>query len=118
MKSVQFDIDIGVEIAVFIGTPSPVPCHVSVGVKKAVVNVKNGDQQCFKWAVLSALFPVGKDANRSSKYTALEGELDWSGLSFPCRPTGICNSCNEPASYTLSGPVCLSGSGPKCIATS
>ena len=26
--------------------------------KKALVNVKNEDQQCFKWAVLSALFPT------------------------------------------------------------
>ena len=36
--------------------------------KKAIVNVKNADQQCFKWAVLSALFPAVKDAQRVGKY--------------------------------------------------
>ena len=51
--------------------------------KKAVVNVRNTDQQCFKWSVLSALFPAVKHADRVSKYAAHESELDWSGLSFP-----------------------------------
>ena len=48
--------------------------------KKALVNVKNSDQQCFKWAVLSALFPAPKDAQRLSKYAEHEGKLDWGGL--------------------------------------
>ena len=55
----------------------------SLMLKKAVVNVRNTDQQCFKWSVLSALFPAVKHADRVSKYAAHESELDWSGLSFP-----------------------------------
>ena len=47
------------------------------------MNVQNKDQECFKWAVLSALFPVGKNADRVSKYTEHEEKLDWSGLTFP-----------------------------------
>ena len=54
-----------------------------LALKKAIVNVKNEDQQCFKWAVLSALFTVSKDAQRLSKYTAHESELNWDGLTFP-----------------------------------
>ena len=48
--------------------------------KKAIVNVKNADQQCFKWAVLSALFPANKDAQRVGKYKEHEQKLDWGGL--------------------------------------
>ena len=45
--------------------------------KKAIVNVQNKDQQCFKWSVLD------KDAQRASKYTQHEDALDWTGLTFP-----------------------------------
>ena len=51
--------------------------------KKAIVNVQNKDQQCFKWSVLAALFPVDKDSQRVSKYTQHEDKLDWTGLTFP-----------------------------------
>ena len=51
--------------------------------KKAIVNVQNTDEQCFKWAVLAAVFPVQKHAQRVSKYTDHEADLDWSGLTFP-----------------------------------
>src|SRR5690606_26557144 len=36
--------------------------------KHAIINVKNDDQLCFKWAVLSALFPQDKHADRITKY--------------------------------------------------
>ena len=38
-------------------------------------NVKNGDQQCFKWAVLSALFPAKKDA-KSERRTTVRRRYD------------------------------------------
>jgi hypothetical protein len=57
--------------------------------KKAIVNVKNKDQQCFKWAILSALFPVSKDAQRVNKYRDCEDNLNWSGLKFPVKLSQI-----------------------------
>ena len=36
--------------------------------KKAVINVSTKEDDCFKWAILSALFPAEKDAQRKSKY--------------------------------------------------
>jgi hypothetical protein len=36
--------------------------------KKCVVNVKNMDEKCFVWAVLSGMFPVEKDGQRVTKY--------------------------------------------------
>ena len=57
--------------------------------KKAIINIKNTDDQCFKWSILAALFPGGKNAERVSKYTEHESKLDWSGLSFPVQLQGI-----------------------------
>ena len=53
--------------------------------KKAIVNVQNTDQQCLKWALLSALHPVehGSHPDRVSKYKPYENELDFTGIEFP-----------------------------------
>lgn len=51
--------------------------------KKAIVNVQNEDNQCFKYAVLSAIFPASKNAQRVSKYKRFEHLLDWTGVDFP-----------------------------------
>ena len=48
------------------------------------MNVQNKDQECFKWAVLSALFPAGKNAERVGKYKEHHDKLDWSGLKVSC----------------------------------
>jgi len=50
---------------------------------KSLINVQNKDQECFKWAVLSALHPVDKDANRLSKYNAYKDELQFGDIPFP-----------------------------------
>uniref|UniRef100_A0A6P7GZD0 Uncharacterized protein LOC114344877 n=1 Tax=Diabrotica virgifera virgifera TaxID=50390 RepID=A0A6P7GZD0_DIAVI len=36
--------------------------------KKACINVRNFDQACFYWSIVSALYPANKDAQRVSKY--------------------------------------------------
>ena len=53
--------------------------------KKAVINVQNSDQECFKWAVLSALFfpPTGKNAERVSNYKPFTNRIDFSSLKYP-----------------------------------
>jgi hypothetical protein len=56
--------------------------HISK--KRAVINVKNlNDEMCFKWAILSALHPPPKHADRLSQYVRYENELNFSGISFP-----------------------------------
>ncbi len=52
--------------------------------KKALINVKNKDEMCFKYAVLGHY--AGKDSknmDRVSSYKELEGKMDFSMLSFP-----------------------------------
>ncbi|CAH3157887.1 unnamed protein product, partial [Porites evermanni] len=50
---------------------------------KAIVNVKNDDQECFKWSVLAALHPTLKNAERVSKYHEYKDELNFDGIDFP-----------------------------------
>lgn len=51
--------------------------------KHAIINVKNRDNHCFKFAVLSALFPVEKNAQRPSNYIRYIDALNFEGLQYP-----------------------------------
>ena len=68
------------------GTYIPTPNWVS---KKAVVNVRNEDDECLKWALLSALFPVKDNKERVTNYIFKEKELNWTGISFPAENKDI-----------------------------
>lgn len=50
---------------------------------KAVINIKNDNQECFKWSVLAALHPVSNDAQRVSNYQEYKNELNFDGIDFP-----------------------------------
>ena len=63
-------------------TFTPLPARIKN--KKAVINLKNEDNQCFKWCVARALNPVEKNPNRITKELSDQSKrLDWSGLKFP-----------------------------------
>ena len=53
--------------------------------KRACLNVKNKNDECFRWAVLSALFPVnGNDhPERVSHYKPRKGIFYFTGIKFP-----------------------------------
>ena len=51
--------------------------------KEAIINVRNQDNECLKWALLSARHPVKKNAQRVTKYKDHENELDFTGIEFP-----------------------------------
>ena len=51
--------------------------------KQACINVKNDDNQCFKWAILSAVFPVTKNPQRVSKYNESENKVNFKDIEFP-----------------------------------
>ena len=53
--------------------------------KEAIINVRNNDSKCLKWALLSALHPVehGSHPDRVSKYKPYENELNFAGVGFP-----------------------------------
>ena len=64
------------------GTYLPIPPKLAK--KKAIINVKNRDNQCLKWALRAALFPPkdGNHAERPSKYPVNDG-INYEGIDFP-----------------------------------
>ena len=63
---------------------SYIPLPAVVKNKKAVVNVKNTDDRCLRWALRSAMFPVanGEHNYRPTKYPEEDG-LDFTGIDTP-----------------------------------
>ena len=53
--------------------------------KKAIINPNNGDNECFKWAVIAALeFPnIKSRPERISNLIKFSNNYDWSGSEFP-----------------------------------
>ena len=53
--------------------------------KKAIVNPRNEDQECFKWAVIAASRweEIDFHPERISKLARFEADFDWSGIGFP-----------------------------------
>ena len=51
--------------------------------KKAITDPKNVDQECFKWAVITAERVGMKNPQRVSNLRKFFDDYDWSGLKFP-----------------------------------
>ena len=53
--------------------------------KKAIINPKNEDQECFKWAVITASRweEINNYPERISKLKRSEADFSWSGIGFP-----------------------------------
>lgn len=54
-----------------------------VKAKHAVINVRNNDNMCFKYAVLSAIHPVELNPQRTVKYMRFFDELRFDNITFP-----------------------------------
>src|SRR5277367_3017267 len=57
--------------------------------KKAIINVKNEDNQCFKWAILAALYPTKNHPERVSNYIKYENKINMSSIPFPVKISDI-----------------------------
>lgn len=51
--------------------------------KKACINVKNNDNNCFFWAVTSALYPAKKNSDRISSYPDFKTVLKVENIKVP-----------------------------------
>jgi len=100
------------------GTYLPLPAWLAN--KKAIINVKNRDNECLKWALRATLFPPkdGKHAERTSKYPVNDG-INYEGIDFPTPGKQIdkLEAQNKNLAITLFGyennnvfPLRLSGS--------
>ena len=53
--------------------------------KKAIINPKNADRECFKCAIIAASRweEIGNNPERISKLKRFKADFDWSGVGFP-----------------------------------
>ena len=85
----QFDrvehLDININPYNPLSASSYIELPSSLYMKKAIINVKNeNDNECFKWAVTSAVFPAKEHGERLSKRMKKDSEkFDWTGIEFP-----------------------------------
>ena len=61
---------------------SYIPLPKEIQVKRAVVNVKNRDDDCLRWSLRASLFPAARDTERPGKYPT-DDELDFEGINAP-----------------------------------
>ena len=63
---------------------SYIPLPLWLSKKKAIINPKNLDMKCFKWAVIAALKweEIDRDHQRVSKLRRYDN-FDWDGINFP-----------------------------------
>ena len=50
-----------------LGDSSYIPLPKFLAAKKAIINLKNEDDECFKWAITRAINPVEKNAEHIVK---------------------------------------------------
>ena len=63
---------------------SYIPLPKCLASKNGIINMKNEDDECFKWCVTRALNPVKDHSYRITKELIEQSEeLDWSGIEFP-----------------------------------
>ena len=63
---------------------SYIPLPPVLANKKAIINMINNDDQCFKWCVARALNPVDKNQERITKELQKQADaLDWDKMVFP-----------------------------------
>ena len=66
--------------------------------KKAVINMENNDNECFKWAVTHALHPVDRDAGQISKLLREQSEkYVWGEFPTKMKDIGVFEQKNNTA---------------------
>ncbi|PFX12742.1 hypothetical protein AWC38_SpisGene23254 [Stylophora pistillata] len=64
------------------------PKHIES--KMAIINMKNKDEECFKWCVTRALYPVRNNPERITKILRKQAEkLVWDSIEFPMEVKSI-----------------------------
>ena len=85
----QFDrvehLDININPYNPLSGSSYIPLPKKLADKNAIINVKNDeDNECFKWAITSAVFPAKEHGERLGKRMRKNSEkFDWKGIEFP-----------------------------------
>ena len=64
---------------------SHIPLPDWLAKKKAIINPKNSDRECFKWAIIAAMKweEIGNNPERISKLKRYENEFNWEEIEYP-----------------------------------
>ena len=85
-----FSLDLHAVKYVPFGGSSYIPLPKFLAAKKAIINLKNEDDVCFKLAIKQALNPVEKTLNVLIKKLRENSQvLNWNGLKFPVNLSDI-----------------------------
>ena len=77
-------LDINIDPFTPLGGAFYFPLPYELAVKKAIINPKNNDDECFKWAVTEAAFPRKKNRQRiDNELVNNATKLNWEGIDFP-----------------------------------
>ena len=90
LSSVEhLDIHIGPYRPLQAASFSPLPAKIRN--KNAILNIKNYDNQCFKWCILAHLYPVNRNNNPNNirHYKKILHKLNFDNISFPVKLTDI-----------------------------
>ena len=67
-----------------------VPLPKFLASKKAIINPKNSDRECFKWAVTEAVYPQKSNRDRITKTSKDNAKkFNWDGIKFPVKLSQI-----------------------------
>ena len=67
-----------------------VPLPKFLASKKAIINPKNSDRECFKWAVTEAVYPQKSNRDRITKTSRKNAKkFNWDGIKFPVKLSQI-----------------------------
>ena len=85
-----------------LGGSSYIPLSKFLAAKKAIINLKNEDEECFKWAITRALNPVEKNSERIDQKLQEKSELfNWDGVKFPVNLSDINKFENHNSSISV-----------------
>ena len=80
-------LEVGINRYIPFRGSSYIELPISIKAKRAVINIKNNDQKCFLWSIISALHPVDRkdNPNRLSNYKPYEHDFDEAlrDITFP-----------------------------------
>ncbi|KAJ8973246.1 hypothetical protein NQ317_005459 [Molorchus minor] len=65
------------------GASSYIKLPEQIAKKHACINVKNKDEACFAWSIVSAFYPVDANSDRTSSYPHYAAVLNVDGIEFP-----------------------------------
>ncbi|XP_045466456.1 uncharacterized protein LOC123675190 [Harmonia axyridis] len=72
-----------------VGGSSYIKLPNQISKKKACINVKNNDEACFFWSVVSALYPTKTNSDRTTNYPFYSSVLRTDGLELPMKLSQI-----------------------------